>query len=319
MSPDFPDRPLTPQAGERLDAATTRRYRLRSGEDPAAEIRRVARGRVDSALEQLRRGARADVATAVQDTRKDLKKLRSLLRLVRGEVGEKRYRGENHRYRDAARQLSGPRDAEVKLATLADLRERFPSEAPAAQTLQRALERDHARIAAEGDALAERIGSAAEVLAAGRDAIDAWPLKSHGFDLVREGLERAYRRGRDRLGAVREDPTADAVHDWRKRVKDLWYQLRLLREAWPAGLEALSDEAHRLADLLGEHHDLSVLVEAARDEAPDEPDTGTLATLAERRQAELLDAALALGGLLYAERPRRFTRRIERYWEAWRA
>ena len=47
MSPDFPDRPLTPQAGERLDAATTRRYRMRSGEDPAAVIRRVARGRVD--------------------------------------------------------------------------------------------------------------------------------------------------------------------------------------------------------------------------------------------------------------------------------
>jgi CHAD domain-containing protein len=80
---------------------------------------------------------------------------------------------------------------------------------------------------------------------------------------VRTGLERAYRRGRRDLRRVRQDASDEAVHEWRKRVKDLWYQLRLLRNAWPAPLKAASDEAHELSALLGDHHDLAVLAQRA--------------------------------------------------------
>jgi CHAD domain-containing protein len=318
MSPDFPDKPLSANAQRRLAGATDRSYRVHSDEQAGAELRRVAHGRIDAALERLRRDARSDVATAIHDTRKDMKKLRSLLRLVRDGLGEQRYRAENDRYRDAARQLSPAREAEVNLAALTALRERFPGEAPAAATLQRALEREHERVAVEGDALDERVERATDAIAAGVAGIDDWPLDGDDFDLVQAGIERAYRRGRRGLRTVRVDPTAENVHDWRKRVKDLWYQLRLLQDAWPAVLKASSAEAHELADLLGDHHDLSVLVAAARDQTPDDPDTEALAALAERRQAELLGAALQLGDRLYAERPDRFTRRIERYWRAWR-
>jgi CHAD domain-containing protein len=318
MSPDFPDKPLSADARRRLADATDRSYRVHGDEQAAAELRRVAHGRIDAALERLRRDARSDVATAIHDTRKDMKKLRSLLRLVRDGLGEQRYRAENDRYRDAARQLSPAREAEVNLATLAALRERFPGEAPAAETLQRALAREHERLAVEGDALDQRIEQAADAIAAGAAAIDDWPLDGDDFDLVAAGIERAYRRGRRGLGRVHDDPTAENVHDWRKRVKDLWYQLRLLQDAWPAVLKASAAEGHELADLLGDHHDLSVLVAKARDEAPDDPATATLATLAERRQTELLDAAFQLGDRLYAEKPDDFTRRIKRYWRAWR-
>jgi len=318
MAPDFPDQPLSEEARRRLGGATDRSYRLHGDAEAGAELRRAAHGRVDAALERLRRDAHADVATAVHDTRKDLKKLRSLLRLVREELGEPRYRAENHRYRDAARQLSPAREAEVNLATLAALRERYPTQAPAATTLQRTLAQEHERRAIEGDALDERIAHATEAIAGGAAGIDSWPLDGDDFDLVRAGVERAYRRGRRGLRAVRDDPSAEAIHDWRKRVKDLWYQLRLLQDAWPAVLKASASEAHELANLLGDHHDLSVLVEKAHREAPDDPDTTALATLAEQRQAEQLATALQLGDRLYAEKPSRFTRRIERYWRTWR-
>ena len=110
-----------------------RSYQLHDHEKPGEGIRRVARGRIDSAVEHLRNDAGADVAEAVHDTRKDMKKLRSLLRLVRDELGPERYRAENGRYRDAARLLSGARDAEVKLATLAALREDYPDDVPEAK------------------------------------------------------------------------------------------------------------------------------------------------------------------------------------------
>jgi CHAD domain-containing protein len=318
MTPDFPDKPLSTEAQRRLASATDRRYRLHGDTEAGAELRRAAHGRIDAALERLRRDARTDVATAVHDTRKDMKKLRSLLRLVRNSLGEQRYRAENDRYRDAARQLSPAREAEVNLAALAALREHFPGEAPAAETLQRALEQEHERVAVEGDALNERIEQATDAIAAGAAGIEDWPLDGDDFDLVKAGIERAYRRGRRGLRTVRDDPSAENVHDWRKRVKDLWYQLRLLQDAWPAVLKASAAEAHELADLLGDHHDLSVLVAGARGQAPDDADTKALVALAERRQAELLDAALQIGDRLYVEKPSEFTRRIERYWRTWR-
>lgn len=295
---------------------TSRSYRLAADEQAAAGLRRAAHGRVDAALERLRMDAKSDAATAVHDARKDLKKLRSLLRLVRDDLGERRYRAENERYRDAARQLSPAREAEVNLATLAALRAHYSEEAPRAQVLRRALEQEREQLATTGGALDERIERAAAAIATGAAEIDDWPLDGDDFDLVAAGIEHAYRRGRRDLRRVRDDPTAENVHDWRKRVKDLRYQLRLLQDAWPSVLRASAAEAHELADLLGDHHDLSVLVAAVR--ATDDPGAATLSTLAERRQAELLDAALALGDRLYAEKPSQFTRRIERYWRAWR-
>ena len=316
----FPDKPLSESAGRRLDRATDRAYKLRAGETAEEGVRRVAHGRVDAALEQLRRGAKDDVAGAVHEARKDLKKLRSLLRLVRADLGKQRYRAENSRYRDAGRLLAGPRDAEVKLEVLTALRERYPDEVPATDGLQSALEDERERLAgSQATDLGQRLEQAAEAIAAGGAAIDGWKLADDDFELLGAGLERSYRRGRDAFRALGGDPTDEAIHEWRKRVKDLWYHLRLLRPLWPAGMKGAIGAADQLADLLGEHHDLAVLIEDSRARTADGPDMSTLATLAERRQRELLQQALLLGERLYAEKPKQFASRLATYWEAWRS
>jgi CHAD domain-containing protein len=295
--------------------ARAREYRLRLDEPLDAELRRVARGRVEDALAQLRRDARKDLATAVHDTRKDMKKLRSLLRLVRDELGDERYRRENERYRDAARLLASSRDAEVKLQTLAALRERY-DDVPTAAELTRALEAERERVAgsSDGDEVAARLARAAEAIEAGGETIADWPLDGSGWKLLRAGLERGYRRGQRRMEAVRAEPTPEAVHEWRKRVKDLWYHLRLLQAIWPQALEAQAEAAHELSDLLGDHHDLTLLAEEIR--ARDEADGAVLVELVERRQGELLERALPLAERLYAEGPKQFGARLRAYWRA---
>jgi CHAD domain-containing protein len=71
-----------------------------------------------------------DPAASIHSARKDLKKLRSAIRLVRSELGEDLFRGENRRYRDAGRTLGQSRDAEVKIKTLEALQERFGDALP---------------------------------------------------------------------------------------------------------------------------------------------------------------------------------------------
>jgi CHAD domain-containing protein len=107
-------------------------------------------------------------------------------------------------------------------------------------------------------------------------------------------------------------------HQWRKRAKDLWHELRLLGDAWPAPLGATADEAHRLSELLGDHHDLAVLPEDLLHRKLGEEVTLALDVAIDRRQGELVEWTIGLGYRLYAERPQDFGCRLRRYWETWR-
>jgi CHAD domain-containing protein len=307
-----------------LDRRTpSRAYKLQHDEEVPDGIRRIAIGRADSAIEHLRGERDEDVAEAIHEARKDLKKLRSVLRLVRAPLGDERYRRENIRFRNAGRMLSGARDAKVKLDTLAALEERFGDSFPERELtpLATALERERQELA-EGESRDNGGGSAATAarqIEDGRDAIPDWSLDGEGFDLIADGLKRAYRRGRNRFADSRELASPETVHEWRKRVKDLWYHLRLVSEARPGKLGKAADKAHDLSDLLGDHHDLTVLREDAMQRAGlfDGAVLVDFVTLVERRQGELVDSATSLAKKVYSKKPKKFVSRIEGYWTEW--
>lgn len=105
-----------------------------------------------------------------------------------------------------------------------------------------------------------------------------------------------------------------------KRVKDLWYQLLIVRNAWPEVLGETADQAHELSDLLGDHHDLAVLRDDAleRRELLANGELERLLAAISDRQDELADKAISLGERVYAEKPKAFARRLGSYWSAWR-
>ena len=298
-----------------------RSYRLRGDEPAAAGLRRVARGRAERAAERLREAGEDELAAAIHGARKDLKKLRALLRLVREELGEKTFKRENRRYRDAAQLLAASRDAEVKLQTLRALRERAGGElAPApVASWERMLEADRDEVAsATAAATGARVAAALAAIEAGAAAIEEWPLADDSWELVEAGLTRAYREGREELGKLGGEGSDAAVHELRKRVKDLWYQLRLLVDAWPGPLGETVDQLDSLAEALGDHHDLSLLAGDLERRGPIFADPEAVAGLIVARQRELLDEARAIGIRVYAEKPNAFRRRIRAYWRAWR-
>ena len=301
---------------------SARDYRFKRGEPIAEAVRRVAAGRMDDALETLRMHASDDRAEAVHAVRKDLKKLRSLLRLARPALGGKLYRRESRRARDAGRALAGMRDAQVKVETLEALLERRSGQGLTGASFESfagRLKRDRDAAAAHTGEAPAALEAAAREIERARAGVEEWTLRSGDWEAIEAGLERSYRRGRKRFRIAAADPSGENMHEWRKRVKDHWYQLRLLREAWPPLLKPAVDEAHQLADLIGEDHDLVVLHEdaVANPEAFEDPhDLERLTELIDRRREELIEESLALGRLLYAEKPKRFVKRIGAYWEA---
>jgi CYTH domain-containing protein/CHAD domain-containing protein len=302
------------------EPAPSRAYRLLADEDAASGVRRVIVGRLDKAAERLRDAGDSDgdaLAEAIHGARKDLKKARAALRLVREAIGEKPFKRENRALRDAARTLSASRDAEVKLATLDALADAAGDVPPGATALWReALSADRDRIVGGGSGGTEEAVAAIEAVAA---RAPEWKIRADGWKLLSPGLDTAYREGRENFVALGEAPGFEALHDLRKRGKDLWYQLRLLRDAWQPVLEPTAEEIHEFTDRLGDHHDLAVLlVDLGGREEVDAVHRETLRTLIEARQASLLAEARAAGARVYAEKPQAFGRRLRAYWRAWR-
>jgi CHAD domain-containing protein len=283
-----------------------RSYRFRSRKPLPAELARIARGRLDHALDELRGDTKSSPEEAVHEARKDMKKLRALLRLARGELGDDVYRRENDCFRDAARRLAGVRDADVMLGTLDGLDEDVPE-------LRKAL-KAHREVLAAGGAPRDEVVS---VLEEAHERVDDWPLDDDGFDAIEPGLTRVYRRGRRAMREVAHEATTESLHEWRKRVKDHRYHVELLEKAWPPTLGAVEGELHALSDRLGEDHDLAVLRDWAHEHVPG-ADLDRFDEEIETSRAELQADALAIGRRLYAERPRAFSRRFEGLWDAWR-
>ena len=298
-----------------------RSYRLARDEGLAAGLSRIAAGRAESALERLRGGAAGEAASAdaVHGARKDMKKLRTVLRLLREALGRKRFEREAARFRDAARARSASRDAEVKLGTLEALVEQAGDlPALAVDAWRRILARDREAAANRADGEGA-LAAATSLIEAGRGEIRGWTLEGDSWQLIEDGLDRSYRRGRRALAIAEASRREADFHEWRKRAKDLWYALRLLSDAWPAPLEASAEEAHRLTELLGDHHDLALLRADLDERNLGEAETAALEAAIDRRQRELAAAAIPLGRRLYAERPKDFSRRLRRYWRAWRS
>jgi CHAD domain-containing protein len=318
-------RELLSRDDDRDGSDPARVYRIGRDEKAAEAVRRIVAGRLDDALEQLGERLDGDVAVAVHEARKDLKKARAVLRMVRHRMHDDVFVRENARLREAGLSLGGARDAEAEVRTIEALQERFGDELPAGvQALKRELssERDDLAEVAEGSELRGAARDAREAIAATRDSLDSWSFSKAGWKLVGPGIERSYRRGRNRFRDVRRDPTPENIHEWRKRVKDLWYHLRLLRDSWPDVMAEMGDEAHELSDLLGDHHDLTVLAADVRGReslaAEGDEEVAAIMSAIEGRQEELLEAAVPVGERLYAESPKAFGKRMHAYWRAWR-
>jgi CHAD domain-containing protein len=296
-------------------------YKFGADEPVRSAIVRCAREQLDRALSELSDGVDSDPAKAIHAARKAIKKERSLLRLARGAMPREQRRRENAALRQAARTLSAARDAEVMTASVSQLSERFAGQLPATAFDAIRAEFEARRSAHPGGGSASDVAErASRALSAVHSRVDDWQLRKGGRRALESGLLRSYRRGRQALTRARAGGEMDELHAWRKRVKDLWYQERLLAPVCGPTVRGHAKELDRLADLLGDDHDLALLRrELTRTHTDVAVDLDSVVNLIDRRRTELQTEAIRIGERVYVETPKAFRRRMRGSWEAGRA
>jgi CHAD domain-containing protein len=212
------------------------------------------------------------------------------------------------------------RDSKVLLDTLQKLNDRLHQDCRglALDGLRRALNRERRALRREVLGRAAPLRSEIGTLRKIHSDAMRWHVGKHDWTVIGCGLEQVYGKGRRALSAAESEGTPECFHEWRKQVKYLRHHLEFLTPVWPKLLAELAGQAHKLADDLGDEHDLTVLrekAEANRDAIA--TDLGLLLALIDRRRLELRDRALALGRQLYEEKPGAFATRLGGYWNNW--
>ena len=92
-------------------------FELKADESLPDGIRRLAKKELEQVREYMEGHTKDSRDDIVHESRKCLKKVRAVLRLVRPAIGRKTYRHENTTLRDAARPLTEVRDARILVDT----------------------------------------------------------------------------------------------------------------------------------------------------------------------------------------------------------
>ena len=261
---------------------------------------------------------------SVHETRKAIKRLRAMLRLVRDSISHDVYHTDNAALKLIAAELGAVRDSWVMAEILDRL---LPHDDTTAAAVAELVDRLQERYQAESAAVLENHAHMASIMEQLKNAWDRasrWTVVAgeqsvplpHEFATVAPGLQRVYKRGRRGMRIVADSPTDTLLHVWRKRAKYLRHQVEALNVLDPEPLGEMEDRLASLTDLLGDDHDLAVLLSRFSDDhrlVAGLPLEGVVHAIRENRR-QLQSDSIALGQNIFEEHSSFFLSYIESVW-----
>ncbi len=262
--------------------------RLRAAEGPAPALRRMVRESLGEIQDWLQPDEGGIAADRLRDARRRLKRVRAAARLLRL-LDPKNARALNAACRDAGRALSEARDADAVQAMASALCEDEPN--PLARQAFHQLSGTHGEGAARP---APSYKTARKALRLAEKAAKRLPKKQKAADAVNRSLARIDARERAAFAAAQvagedEEPR----HEWRKRLKDRLFAVRMLRDAAVLDRADERRRAKALGALLGADRDLLLVAERLQAGAvcDQRAASAALASIARRRGAVQRQAA----------------------------
>lgn len=289
-------------------------YRLKLNEAPASALRRIGQEELSKAAALLAAADKQKRATAIHETRRALKRVRSLLLLCETVIGRKRCTLERRRLAGIARGLAEARDLHVMGECVRELASNGDLSSKTMRVLHRSLNSEqHAQSASNSD-LAHAIGALEEA----KERLAGLARGGRRADFL-AGLRRGYRRCRKALDVALEHPNDEMLHNLRKHIQSHWRHMQLVRRIWPEAIDTRIHAARQLSQWLGDDHDLYVLQNFA-----DRALAGThhakarneVREVCSARQHQIRLAVEPLVRKLLAEKPAAFEARMAVYWRA---
>lgn len=276
--------------------------------------------------------ASVEFGDAVHEARKSVKRVRAMLRLVRGELSDRVYDFENDSLRRTAKLVSDIRTARGVLDAAISIRSIYGgllADGTFSDMLSRlGTRRDLTELNALEDP--NLVGRVVRGFERAYHRYGSWPTDPEArevygmgirdsYEAIGPGLSKTYGMGRHAMAAAYRGPSPGEFHQWRKRVKDMRHQMEFLAPLWPEVVVGTAMTLDRLGQILGEDNDLAELVsllDSRLDLCPDPRERSLFRALARQRRDELQTASEILGRRLYAEKPKALADRFGEYWGA---
>jgi CHAD domain-containing protein len=128
------------------------------------------------------------------------------------------------------------------------------------------------------------------------------PLPDRGWKTIEPGLKKLYRQNRTWMKRALSSDKDEDFHEWRKGVKYYFYLLKMLTPMWPSRLRKTVKDLDCLQDKLGKDHDLAVLK-----------------SFLVKRSAKFRKQSMALGKILFDDKPGHWMKALRKRWEDWQS
>jgi len=276
----------------------------------AAELRAALIDEFTESAEAARAAAASadkNVHEAVHDCRKALRRARAVLSMISDALPKSERRAVRAALQQARRALSVARDHAVAPEMLAQLTLGEEQRATADAVLKNAAE-----AAPPADEIKRAIADAAARAVAQAAALDAALPRELEWSTVADGVRTVYdeaRRARRRAKRSKR-----SFHSWRRRGKELVYQLEILKSYAGERVGLIHGEIDAVTDALSPAVDLIMLRDLVetygQGVAPEAVDN--LVAAIDGQLADLMKTARKLGREAYRRGPGKFAKRLSR-------
>lgn len=290
-------------------------YRIDVQKNFQTEIKRIITEQLSGVTSKIN-DPEVEFDEKVHASRKHFKKIRAVWRLIRDDIGKKMYQSENVFYRDLGRKLAVMREVRVHLKTLKDMEEDHADEDSFNQIqayLQKRYASEKERVKQEH--ILDQVTVQVEL---GKQRVLDLQLSNEIFNAFEKGIKRVYKKGTKALEVAKKDTSTKNLHEWRKRVKYLWYHVRLLRNVWKPVLKGYENSLDILSDHLGDEHDLGELKKLINNnikgEYPEE--TKHLTKILDKQRNKLQQKAWSVGKRIYTKPTKLFINKLDVYMDS---
>jgi CHAD domain-containing protein len=269
----------------------------------ASALKAVARAELRSLAAALRK---TKSGQSVHGARRQIKRLRSLMRLLRTPTGEEAFQATNEALRNAADVLAGQRRAEALVAAAGRL-----GRGRHADGSWRQIAEAHRDAHVAGPAAESGPEAAGKAIKAAAAIVGGLRMKPGATPDIGKAFLATYRKARKSLDHGFSSGDAEDLHTARKHVIHHIHHLDLLRAhlVHPARRIAALE---KLREALGDLNDLDELSQLAAGGKESLPETAARAMA--KRRAMLLKRAEKAAGRLFRHKPKAFQKRIGTVW-----